>query len=80
MVSKSIKTTVEVEVHPNAYELAEVFWSMGEEEQASFFHRLYEVSGHLLPMQLHYVANHKGITTEAKRAMEIIGEYSNNNY
>jgi len=75
MSTQTIKRIVDYEVQPTPDELAEVFWSMDAEEQARFFHRLYEVSEYRLGMQLIYVVNHPTFTLGAQSVMRQIGEY-----
>lgn len=75
MSKRNIKTWVEAEVHPSAYDLAEVFWEMDAEEQAGFFHRLAEVSGDRLVFQLQNVIESPYLTKEARAAMVSIGDY-----
>lgn len=72
---RNLKTWTEVEIHPSAYELAEVFWAMDDEEQGCFFERLYCISGGRLPFQMQAVIEHPNFSEEARRAMQTIGEY-----
>lgn len=74
MSKRNFKTWVEAEVHPDAYSLAECFWEMDAEEQAGFFHRLYEVADKL-PMQMQAVIDNPYFTQEAKLCMQMIGDY-----
>ncbi len=73
---RNIKTSVQVEIHPSAYELAECFWAMDAEEQAGFFERLNQIADRL-PMQLQAVIDNKHFTNGARAAMQMIGDYGN---
>ena len=76
MANRDLKVTVDVDVHVSAYELAEIFWAMDAEEQAGFFHRLGEVSEHMLPFQLQSVTDSKYSTPLGRHVMASIGEYA----
>ncbi len=54
--------------------LADLFWDMGEDEQARFFNRMGEFEK--LPMQLQAVTDHERLELKGRSAMKRIGEYS----
>lgn len=68
-------THSESRIRPSASQLAEVFWAMDEEEQGEFFRTLGEISEGKLPFQLQAVINFREFSPEAKRVMQMIGEY-----
>lgn len=65
---------VDVELTPE--EIARAFWDLDPDGQAEFFNRLSEISQNYLPMQLQYVTDDDGLTSEGRWAMELIGAYS----
>jgi hypothetical protein len=58
-----------------AEEVAQLFWSLTSDEQASFFNELARLSEGSLPMQLEYVRQDEWLLPEGRRVMQIIGEY-----
>lgn len=72
---RAIQVTLEGDVYPSGAELAEVFWAMVESDQVEFFSRLWEVSDYRLPFQLQALIEHRSFNDSAKRAMQTIGEY-----
>lgn len=71
-----IKRTIETEVTPTPEELAECFWEMGSDQQALFFNKLGELSGHLLCFQLQDVTYSEALNREGRNAMGVIGDYA----
>ena len=64
------------EFNPDAKEIAEIFWEMDDEEQCYFFEHLSKISGGKLAMQLEFVRDSKFFTNDAKKAMQLIGDYA----
>lgn len=72
---RAIQVTLEGDVYPSGAELAEVFWAMVESDQVEFFNHLWQVSDHRLCFQLQAIIDHRSFTEDARRAMEMIGQY-----
>ena len=71
-----IKRTIESEVTPTPEELAECFWEMGSDQQAVFFNKLGEISGHFLCFQLQAVIDSETLNREGRHAMGVISDYA----
>jgi hypothetical protein len=56
--------------------LAEAFAEMDQYGQASFYNHLDKVSSPWLAFQLQAITDDDGLTTEGRRVMQMIGEYS----
>ena len=72
---RAIQVTLEGDVYPTGAELAEVFWAMVESDQVDFFSKLWEISDNRLCFQLQAIIDHRSFNDDAKRAMQMIGEY-----
>lgn len=75
MSTYEIHRTVKVAVIPTPRELAEALWDMNSSEQAEFFNHLAEIADKL-PLQLHAISKELRLTSKARYAMYLIGEYS----
>lgn len=75
-MTTEIKRAMEISIAPTPEELAEVFWSMNSGQQADFFSHLYEISENRLCFQLQAVTDEPGLDANGRRAMQLIGEYS----
>lgn len=75
-MSATIKREMEISITPTAEELAEVFWTMGSNQQAAFFNHLYGISNNRLCFQLQAVTDEPCINVNGRYAMRLIGEYS----
>lgn len=75
-MTTEIKRAMDISITPTPDELAEVFWSMDSSQQAIFFNRLGEISGNRFCFQLQAVTDEPGLDANGRRAMQLIGEYS----
>ena len=73
---KKIERTIEIEVNPTWWEVADLFWSMTAQEQALFFNKLAEIDAAIFAMQLQYITDHPDLTLGGRTVMEKIGQYS----
>lgn len=76
----SFTRNIDVVVQPTPDELASVFWGMSGGDQALFFNRLGELSGHMLCFQLQAVTDSILLNQQGRNAMMVIGEYSEGNH
>lgn len=74
-ITKVINVTTSVEF--SAEEVAEVFWTMDDTQQAAFFNHLGFISGPKLDLQLSATTNCELLNSDGRRAMRTIGEYAN---
>lgn len=70
---RNLKCWAEVEMHPSAEEVAEVFWAMDSEEQAHFFNVL--GGKDRLVFQLQAITDDPHLNMDGRFAMQRIGEY-----
>lgn len=75
-MTTEIKRAMNISIAPTPDELAEVFWGMNSGQQAEFFNRLQEISDNMLCFQLQAVTDEPGLDANGRRAMQLIGEYS----
>lgn len=75
-MTTEIKRAMDIAITPTPDELAEVFWGMNSGQQAEFFNHLQEISGYMLCFQLQAVTDEPGLDANGRRAMQLIGEYS----
>ena len=71
MLTRAVSHNVEIEIDGET--LADLFWQMGSDEQASFFNKL--GSFDMLVFQLQSVAD-EPLSQNARYAMSRIGEYA----
>lgn len=73
----TVKKEFDVVLTPQ--EVANEFWGMGSDEQATFFEELHKITKKRgnLPMQLQYVIESNILKSGGRRVMALIGEYSN---
>lgn len=75
---------VEVSVSATPKEVADLFWSMSEHEQALFFNALYvnvmasEQKEYAFAMQMQYLTDSHELTDGGRKIMAQIGNYSSN--
>lgn len=72
----TIKRNIRAEITLTPQELAQEFWRMDGNEQATFFNKLGEIAKHRLPIQLQFVQHSLGLNQEGRYAMSTIGNYS----
>lgn len=75
-MSRAITRDMQISIEPTPEDLAEVFWSMGSDQQAKFFNHLNEISGTRLCFQLQAVSDDSNLNDHGRYAMRLIGEYS----
>ena len=71
-----LERTMEIEMSPTWWEVADLFWSMSDEEQALFFNKLGELDPVNLAMQLQYITDNSKLEPGGRAVMEQIGKYS----
>ena len=74
-----VKKTISGEVDISPSELADIFYQMDSDEQASVFNNIFRfagINGSRLPMQLQYVTDSKNLTDEGRSVMRLIGDYA----
>ena len=74
LLKREIKVLTDISI--SGRELADLFWEMGQDEQAEFFNRL--GSFPQLPMQLQAVTDSTKLEIHGRHGMERIGEYAPN--
>jgi hypothetical protein len=72
----TLQAYVKIKYTVDAVNLAEMFWSMCDEEQAYFFNTLGSISKGNLPMQLQYVSDCGFLEDDGRSAMSLIGDYA----
>ncbi len=75
-MNECIKRSVEVDVFISPEEMAIVFWSMGEDEQARFFNRLGYQTGFKLGAQFEAISKSDNLTTDGRFVMQLLGEFA----
>lgn len=71
-----LQAYAKIECTVDAENLAKMFWSMCNEEQAYFFNTLGIISEGKLPMQLQSVTDCEFLEYEGRYAMSLIGDYA----
>ncbi len=72
----TIKRATETEVTITPSEIAEVIWSMNDDEQVEMLNHLARIAGHLNCFQLQSITDNDLLTIEARALMAQIGNYS----
>jgi hypothetical protein len=72
----TLQAYVKIEYIVDAANLAEMLWSMRDEEQAHFFNALGSISKGRLSMQLQRVSDCGFLEDDGRKAMSLIGYYA----